>query len=32
MEALENFLRKEFYWLHRHPEVSFEEIETTSHL
>ncbi len=32
MEALENFLRKEFYWLHRHPEVSFEEIETTAHL
>ena len=32
MEALENFLCKEFYWLHRHPEVSFEEVETTAHL
>ena len=32
MEALEKFLLEEFYWLHRHPELSFQEVETTAHL
>lgn len=32
MEILEKFLLEEFYWLHRHPEVSYHEFETTAHL
>lgn len=30
--ALDAFLQEEFCWLHRHPELSFEEFETTKRL
>lgn len=31
-EALRACLLKEFHWLHRHPELSYEEYETTAHI
>jgi amidohydrolase len=31
-DSMEDFLKETFYWLHRHPELSFEEVETTKHL
>lgn len=31
-DALAAFLREEFFWLHRHPELSYEEVETTRRL
>lgn len=32
LEALRKYLTDEFYWFHEHPELSYEEIETTKRI
>ena len=31
-QEIMEFARAEFYWLHAHPELSYEEFETTARL